>query len=591
MHADTFIHDIAIIMLVAGIITVIFHKFKQPVILGYLLAGIIIGPYTPPVELVHDKHTITTLAELGVVFLMFSLGLEFSLKKLAKVGATAFVAALCETSFMIFIGYNLGLHFGWKTMDSLFLGAMMAISSTTIIVKALGEMGMKHHRFAQLIFGMLIVEDILAIGIIAILPGVAMTGSLHGQAIFGTIGKLSLFIIAALIIGLLTIPRLLAYIAKFHSNEMLLIAVLGLCFGFCLMVLALKYSIALGSFMIGAIVAESKPLHLIEKLVAPVRDMFSAIFFVTIGMMFNPHVVMNYFIPILVISGFLIAGKVIGCTFGTYISGETGRTSLRVGMGMAQIGEFSFIIAALGTRLNVTSGFLYPIAIAVSAITTLSTPYLIKAAPIISENIRKTSPSSLVKLSHKYTSWLSDLQPKGDSAMIAKIIVRISLQVLVNCALVAVVFIAGTFIATHIDRQLNGISGITWNEQIHKSIICSIAMLISLPFLIAAYRKLKALSMMFAEVIISNSFAGKNTYKLRRIVFELLPVIAITGILSFILSLSNHILPNGWIFWTIIAGTIAIALIFWNQFVKFQSWLQIQLFDVMEEEKLDDGVY
>lgn len=591
MHADSFIHDMAIIMLVAGFITIIFHKLKQPVVLGYLLAGIIIGPHTPPFELVQDKHIIMILAELGIVFLMFSLGLEFSLKKLAQVGAAALIAALCETSLMINIGYRLGLHFGWNNMDALFLGAMMAISSTTIIVKALSEMGMKNYHFAQLIFGMLIVEDILAIGIIAILPGIAETGAIKGHAIFSTIGELSLFIIVALILGLLTIPRLLAYVAKFHSSEMLLISVLGLCFGFCLMVLALNYSIALGSFMVGAIVAEAKPLALIERLVTPVKDMFSAIFFVTIGMMFSPHMLLTNFVPIIIISALLVIGKVIGCTCGAYISGETGSTALRVGMSMAQIGEFSFIIATLGNTLKVTSDFLYPIAIAVSAITTLLTPYLIKLSPVLASQISKSSPQSLVKLSHKYTAWLSELQPKGDSALIVKIIVRITLQILANCALVAVVFIAGAYLATHLDQKLVEASGLVFNLQVHKAIICSIAMLISLPFIIAAYRKLKALSMMFAEILISSELANSNVYNLRRLIFEVVPLLSIYGIMSFIFSFSSHILPQGAIFWYIILGTIPAAIILWKPCIKLQSWLQIQLFSVMEDRQTDAEIH
>ncbi|RTL00183.1 MAG: cation:proton antiporter, partial [Proteobacteria bacterium] len=251
MHGNSFIHDMAIIMLVAGIVTLLFNKWKQPVVLGYLAAGIIIGPHMPSILAVHDKTTITTLGELGVVFLMFSLGLEFSLKKIAKVGASAFITAICETSLMIAIGYNLGRYFGWQQMDCMFLGAMMAISSTTIIVKALGELGLKQHKFAQLIFGVLIVEDILAIGIIALLSGIATSGKIVGNNIVTTLGQLSLFIIVTLVIGLLTIPRLLGYIAKFKSNEMMLISTLGLCFGLCLAVITLNYSLALGAFMMG----------------------------------------------------------------------------------------------------------------------------------------------------------------------------------------------------------------------------------------------------------------------------------------------------------------------------------------------------
>ncbi|TXI99985.1 MAG: cation:proton antiporter [Neisseriales bacterium] len=587
MHGEIFIHDMATIMLVAGIVTLIFHRFKQPVVLGYLAAGIIIGPYTAPFVLIHDKQTISILAELGVVFLMFSLGMEFSLKKIAKVGAIAFITAICETSLMIAIGYNLGHYFGWSQMNCIFLGAMMAISSTTIIVKALGELGLKQHKFAQLIFGILIVEDILAIAIIALLSGIATTGAIQSDDIFDTVGQLSLFIIVTLTIGLLTIPKLLEYVAKFNSHETMLISVLGLCFGFCLMVLALNYSIALGAFIIGAIIAEARPLHLIEKLIEPLRDMFCAIFFVTIGMMFNPSILLSNFSVIIIISITLIAGKIIGNTIGAFVSGEKAGTSLKVGMGLAQIGEFSFIIAALGASLKVTGDFLYPIAIAVSAITTLTTPYLINLADPFASFIRARAPRKLIGLSHYYTRWLGDLHPRGDSALIVKMVAKIIAQVIVNCALVMAVFMAGAYLADHLNKGLLARVGIIIDLQIHKSIITSCAILLSLPFLIAAYRKLKALGMIFSEILIHEKWLGKHTYQGRRVIFETLPVAAIIGIMSLIFSVSHHVLPQDTYLIPIIVAMLGIAYLCRNPFIRLQSWLQIRLFSVMEDKPLE----
>lgn len=379
MHAVDFIQDLAVIMLVAGVVTILFHRLRQPVVLGYIVAGFIIGPHTPPFGLIHDEDTIKTLAELGVIFLMFCLGLEFSLRKLFQVGATAFIAAFLEIVLMIWIGFEIGRFFEWSTMDSLFLGAILAISSTTIIVKALGDLKMKNERFAQLIFGVLIVEDILGIGIIALLSGIAVSGSVETGEVFSTVGKLSLFMIVALVVGILLVPRLLAYVAKFESNEMLLVTVLGLCFGFCLLVVKLEYSMVLGAFLIGAIMAESRQLVQIERLIEPVRDMFSAIFFVAIGLLIDPKILVEYAWPIALITVAVVLGKMFSCGMGAFIAGNDGRTSLRVGMGLSQIGEFSFIIAALGMTLKVTSDFLYPVAVAVSAITTLLTPEIGRA--------------------------------------------------------------------------------------------------------------------------------------------------------------------------------------------------------------------
>lgn len=586
MHGNAFIHDMAIIMLVAGIVALIFNKLKQPVVLGYLAAGIIIGPHIPSLLVVHDKNTISTLGELGVVFLMFSLGLEFSLKKIAKVGAAAFITAICETSLMIAIGYNLGHYFGWSEMNCLFLGAMMAISSTTIIVKALGELGLKQHKFAQLIFGVLIVEDILAIGIIALLSGIAKSGTIASGNVVTILGQLSLFIIVTLVIGLLTIPRLLAYISRFKSNEMMLISTLGLCFGLCLMVITLNYSIALGAFMMGAIIAEAKPLHQIEKLIEPLRDTFCAIFFVTIGMMFDPQILLTHFSTILIISLALIGGKIIGATSGAFLSGESGRNSLKVGMGLAQIGEFSFIIAGLGTTLGVTNPTLYPVAIAVSAFTTLSTPYLIKLADPVA-NTFSHKVKWFTKISHHYTVWVHELHPQGDSAMIVKFILKITAQIIVNSMLIAAVFIASAFLASHLDDIIFNRDVFSIDDNLHRSIICSIALLISLPFIIASYRKLKALSMIFSELWIQSHVFGKHTYNVRRVIFEVLPIIAILWIMSLIFSISHHILPEPRLLILLELIAFIIALIFWKQFVKIQSWLQIQLFSVMEEHKDD----
>ncbi len=539
MHAISFIQDLAVIMLVAGVVTILFHRLKQPVVLGYIVAGFIIGPHTPPFGLIHDEDTIKTLAELGVIFLMFCLGLEFSLRKLFKVGATAFIAAFLEIILMIWIGYEIGRWFDWNTMDSLFLGAILAISSTTIIVKALNDLKMKNQRFAQLIFGVLIVEDILGIGIIALLSSIAVSGTVSSGEVFSTVGKLSLFMIVALVIGILLVPRLLAYVAKFESNEMLLITVLGLCFGFCLLVVKLEYSMVLGAFLIGAIMAESRQLIKIERLIEPVRDMFSAIFFVAIGLMIDPQILLQYAWPIAVITVAVVLGKMLSCGLGAFIAGNDGRTSLRVGMGLSQIGEFSFIIAALGMTLQVTSDFLYPVAVAVSAITTLLTPYLIRGADPLSLKIAAVMPKRLSRVFGLYGEWLRSIQPQGEGAMLASMIRKIILQVGVNLALVVAIFFAGSYFAARIGGYLEGwISDPSWQ----KALIWGGALLLSLPFLIAAYRKLKALSMLLAEMSVKPEMAGRHTQRVRRVIAELIPLLSLLVIFLLLAALSASIL-------------------------------------------------
>ncbi|WP_426142485.1 cation:proton antiporter [Pseudomonas sp. DWP3-1-2] len=578
MHAISFIQDLAVIMLVAGVVTILFHRLKQPVVLGYIVAGFIIGPHTPPFGFIHDEQTIKTLAELGVIFLMFCLGLEFSLRKLFKVGATAFIAAFLEITLMIWIGYEIGQFFGWNPMDSLFLGAILAISSTTIIVKALNDLKMKNQHFAQLIFGVLIVEDILGIGIIALLSGLAVSGNVSSGEVFSTVGKLSLFMIVALVIGILLVPRLLGYVAKFESNEMLLVTVLGLCFGFCLLVVKLEYSMVLGAFLIGAIMAESRQLLKIERLVEPIRDMFCAIFFVAIGLMIDPQILLDYAWPIAVITVAVVLGKILSCGLGAFIAGNDGKTSLRVGMGLSQIGEFSFIIATLGVTLQVTSDFLYPVAVAVSVITTLLTPYLIRAADPLSHKLASIVPQRVARVFGMYGEWLRSIQPQGEGALLASMIRRILLQVGVNLALVMAIFFGGGYFAKHIGQCMS-----EWVTDVsqQKAWICGAALLLSLPFLIAAYRKLKALSMLLAEMGVKPEMAGRHTARVRKVIAEVIPLLSLLGIFLLLAALSASILPTSELLILIAIIAAIVAAVAWRWFIRVHTRMQIALLETL----------
>ncbi|EQM67746.1 cation:proton antiporter [Pseudomonas tohonis] len=582
MHAISFIQDMAVIMLVAGLVTILCHRFKQPVVLGYIIAGFLIGPHTPPFALIHEEETIKILAELGVIFLMFCLGLEFSLRKLFKVGATAFIAAFLEIVLMIWIGYEIGAFFGWSTMDSLFLGAILAISSTTIIIKALSDLKMKNERFAQLIFGVLIVEDILGIGIIALLSGIALSGSVETGQVFATVGKLSLFMVVALVIGILLVPRLLAYVAKFESNEMLLVTVLGLCFGFCLLVVKLEYSMVLGAFLIGAIIAESRQLAQIERLVEPVRDMFSAIFFVAIGLMIDPAILVEYAWPIAVITVAVVLGKMVSCGIGAFIAGNDGRTSLRVGMGLSQIGEFSFIIAALGMTLQVTSDFLYPVAVAVSAITTLLTPYLIRSADPLSQKLAGIVPARIARVFNLYGDWLRSIQPQGQGAVLAGMIRKILLQVGVNIALVVAIFLSGAYFAGTLGAYLSDWVG---QANLQKGLVWGAALLLSLPFLIAAYRKLKALSMLLAEMGVTPEKAGRHTARVRKVIAEVIPALSLGVIMLLLMALSASILPTLELLVLIALLAAGVIALLWRWLIRVHSRMQIALMETLEQSQ------
>ncbi len=587
-HTEAFLKDLAVIMMVAGVITLLFHRFRQPVVLGYILAGMIVGPHTPPYPLITDRATIQILAELGVVFLLFSLGLEFSLRKLRQVGATAIVAALTEILLMIWLGYEIGRGFGWSEMDALFLGAMLSISSTTIIVKALDELGLKRERFAQLIFGVLIVEDILAIAIIALLSGLALTGNVSVGNIVGTLGRLGVFLVVALLAGLLVVPRLLSLAARYQSREMLLITVLGLCFGFCLLVVEMGYSMALGAFVMGAIMAESRQIRLIEHLVEPLRDMFSAIFFVAIGMLVDPGVLIRYWQPILLITAVVVVGKIVSCTLGTLVAGNDGRTSLRVGMGLAQIGEFSFIIATLGLTLGVTSSFLYPVVVAVSVLTTLTTPYLIRASDPVANGLRRVMPDSLHAGIKAYGDWLSSIGPSAEQAQISAIIRRILVHVLLNFCVIAAIFLASAYLVRNTDIN----AWLLYLPMVWRStVFWALTLVAALPFMVATYRKLEALGLILVELSagVAESGSGRYTLSLRRLYARALPVLSLLAMLLLISLLSSIILPPLHLFVAVISLVVLLALLVWPSVVRWHSLVQIALRKTLDQEADGEG--
>jgi CPA2 family monovalent cation:H+ antiporter-2 len=582
-HTEAFLKDLAIIMMAAGFITLVFHRFKQPVVLGYILAGIIIGPHTPPFPLISDRDTIQTMADLGVVFLLFSLGLEFNVSKLKKVGGTALIAGTAEISLMLWAGYSLGRAFGWSEMDAIFLGAMLSISSTTIIVKALDELKLKRERFAQFIFGVLIVEDILAIAMIVLLSGLALTGEVSVSSVANTLGRLGIFLVVALLLGLLLVPRLLSVVARYQSKEMLLVTVLGLCFGFCLLVVELGYSMALGAFVMGAIIAESKQIHVIERLVEPLRDMFTAIFFVAIGMMVDPSVLTEYWLPILIITGVVVMGKTTANTLATIATGHDARTSLKVGMGLSQIGEFSFIIASLGVTLGVTSGFLYPVVVSVSVLTTILTPYLIKNSDLAASTLRYLVPRSMQGSLTAYENWLGSMGSSAQENHVSAFIRRILLHVVLNFCVIAALFIAGAALVAHTDLT-------EWlavlPQEWRSTVFWAATLVLAMPFMVAAYRKLEALAMILTEL-----GAGVATTPARVTLYRLfaraLPTAALVAMLLLISALSSIILPPLHLFVAVLVLVLLLALALWPRVVRWHSQLQVALRETIVQQADD----
>ncbi|MDF3981466.1 cation:proton antiporter [Luteibacter sp. PPL201] len=579
MHGIVFIQDLATVMLVAGLTTVLFQRLRQPVVLGYIIAGLLIGPHTLPFIFIHDEETIRTLSELGVILLLFALGLEFSLKKLREVGGAALVAAFAEIVLMVWIGYEIGRFFGWSAMDSIFLGAMLSISSTTIIMKALEDLNLKRERFAQLMFGILIVEDLLAIVLMALLTGIASTGGVETGQALAAVGRLGLFMAVSLVVGLLLVPRVVDYIARVSRNDVLLVAVLGICFGFCLLVTELGYSVALGAFMIGAIVAESESVARIERIIMPVRDMFSAIFFVAIGMLIDPALLVEYAWPITIVTVAVVVGKVVTCSFGSFVAGNGGRTSLRVGMGLAQIGEFSFVIASLGLSLKVTSGFLYPVAVAVSAITTFLTPYLIRASDPLAAALGRTLPARVTGVFGAYTEWMGNLGLQGQGAIVMKMIRRLVWHVVINMVLVIAVFIVTAFAYRRGFMHLDLLSA---DPTVRRSLAWSVAALLSLPMVVAAYRKAGALGMLLAELSIPDRF-GARTYTIRSVLGRIIPVVAMLILGLLVAALASTILPPREVALVLVLIGMGLTWLLWRVLVQVHARLQAALRDTLEK--------
>ncbi len=403
-HLPVLIADLGLILAAGGITTIIFKKIKQPLVLGYILAGLLVGPHFKFVPTVADNANITIWAEIGVIFLLFSLGLEFSFKKLVKVGGSSSITAGVEIVGMIILGFFAGKAMGWSTMDCIFLGAVLSVSSTTIIIRAFDELGVKHKKFANLVFGALIVEDLAAILIMVLLTTLAVSQQFAGTEMLISILKLSFFLILWFLGGIFIVPTFLKWTKKLMNDEMLLIISLALCLLMVILAVKVGFSPALGAFIMGSILAETTQAEKIEHLTKSVKDLFGAVFFVSVGMLIDPSILMAYWKPILIITGVTIVGKFITSGGGALLSGQPLKTSVQTGMSLTQIGEFSFIIATLGITLKVTSDFVYPITVAVSAITTFTTPYLIKYSDRFYNTLNKVLPQRWLASISRYSS-------------------------------------------------------------------------------------------------------------------------------------------------------------------------------------------
>ncbi len=475
-HLPKLIEDLALILFTGGITTLIFKWIKQPLVLGYIIAGFLVGPHLSITPTVADTENIETLAEIGVIFLLFSLGLEFSFKKLMHVGGSASITAFVEIIFITVSGYVVGKWMGWSEMDSIFLGGMLASSSTTIIIRAFDELGVKTKQFARIVFGVLVVEDIVVILLMVLLSTMAVSQQFQGLELLRTVLKLLFFLALWFITGIFLLPTFLKKAKNLLDEEVLLILSIGLCLGMVKLATQVGFSAELGAFIMGSIIAETTSAEKVEHVIKPVKDLFGAVFFVSVGMLIDPEAIIQYKWPVLWVTLLTLFGKFISTTLGALLSGQPLKQSVQVGMSMAQIGEFAFIVATLGLSLGVISNFLFPVAVGASAITTFTTPYMIKGSDKLHNYILKVLPSNLVKRINSYSSSTQKIQAESNLRIVLKSYGKIALT---NSIIILALFLVSlNFLLPLLNSYLK--SGTV------ASIICLVVSLgIASPFIVA----------------------------------------------------------------------------------------------------------
>jgi CPA2 family monovalent cation:H+ antiporter-2 len=540
-----FLRSLTIVLAVAAITTVLFQRLRQPIVLGYIIAGLIVGPHVP-IPIVADPATVQTLSELGVILLMFSLGLEFHLAKLVRVGPQAGFTAVVQSGLAAWLGFLAAQLFGWTLLESIFAGAVVAMSSTTIIAKVFDEQQVGG-RLRELVVGVLLVEDLMAVIFLAVLTAVATGAGLSAGELAGTVGRLALFLVALLVVGMLIVPRFIRYVTRIGRAETTLVASIGVCFVTAYVAQVAGYSVALGAFVAGSLVAESGKSAPIERLVQPVRDMFAAIFFVSVGMLIDPRLVVEHWRAVVVFAGIVLVGKSLGVAVGAFLAGAGTRTAVQAGMSLSQIGEFSFIIASLGAALGATRDFLYPVTVAVSAVTTLTTPWLISASGPVAAYVDRKLPRPLQTFAALYGSWLDRLKAsamtrRGGGSMgrsVRRLVGLLALDVVVLSGLIVSVAMQFKALATWLASAIPVSTGFS-----HAIIVAATA-LAAMPLVLGIGRLARGLGATLADAALprANGKADLDAAPRRTLSITLqLGVALAAGIL--VVAITQLVLPS-----------------------------------------------
>lgn len=568
-NAHDFLQNLALVLCTAAVTTVLFQKLKQPVVFGYLFAGIIVGPYVP-IPLAADEAMVQVLAELGVILLMFSLGLEFSLRKLLQVGPTAGVVAVAQSSVMVWLGFILGQAFGWTVMESVYAGAVIAISSTTIIAKAFEEQKVSG-KFTEVVLGVLIIEDLIAIFLLAILTAVSAGAEVTAANLATTFIRLATFLIGLIVVGLFLIPRSVRALARMNRPETTLVATVGICFAAAMLALNFGYSVALGAFLAGSLVAESGEATMIEHLVRPLRDVFAAIFFIAVGMMIDPALIVRYWIPIVFFTLAVIVGKVVAVSVSSFFTGYSVRTSVQAGMSLAQIGEFSFIIAGVGLATGATGEFLYPVAVAVSAITTLSTPWLIRAAAPTASLVDRKLPHRLQTFTTLYGSWIERMRAAPTAGQRRSRMRRLLHVLLVDALLIASLVIAVGVEAPRVVEFLSELLSIDAAKA--RWVIIAITLAMGAPLLYALVRTARLLALDLSLKALPAAEAGKVDFAAapRRALVVTLQIAIVAAIGIPIIAVTQPFLPPFRLALVLLLVLLVLGVALWQSAANLQG--------------------
>lgn len=578
--AHGFLTALATVLCVAAVVTVVFQRLRQPVVLGYILAGLIVGPHFP-VPLVADRQIVQTLSELGVILLMFSIGIELSLSKLLQVGKTSAFVAVLQCSVMIWLGFTAGRALGWSSQESVFAGAMVAISSTTVVVKAFDERGIQG-RLRDLVLGVLVVQDMIAVLLMATLTAVASGRGLSAVDLVAATGHLALFLVGLVVVGLFLVPRAIHYIRRLDRPETTLVANIGFCFAMALLALHFGYSVALGAFIAGALVSESGEGRPIARLIEPVRDMFTAVFFVSVGMMIEPALVVRHWPAIAVFTVLVVAGQVLSVSFGAFLAGNSIRTSVQSGMSLAQIGEFSFIIIGLGVSLGAAREFLYPVAVAVAVVTTLCTPWLIRASGAVANLVDRKLPRPIQTFVALYGSWIERLRAAPRRDTMGRTPRRLVRLLLLDAVLLGGLVIGASVYSDEIVSFLGDRLGL--REAVARVLSVLAAVVLAIPFCVGIFRVVNRLGATLAGAAFPAARRGKVDMSAapRRALIVTLRLAAFLLVAMPLLALTQPFIagPQGAIVLVLLLGLLGFA--FWRSAANLHGHVKAGAEMIME---------